>query len=385
MPESKWPYRLLAPGPVPVPPTVLKAMGEKVLHHRTPEFEKLLRECWSGLKFVFGTKQPVQILAGTGTAAMEAAVVNLLSPGDQALVVVSGKFGERWVEISNRYGIKAHRLDVPWGRPVKLEEFEAALKSHRAVKAVFTQVCETSTATVHPVQKMAQIVARDSAALFIVDAITAVGCMPLPMDEWNLDCVVAGSQKAFMIPTGISFVALSEKAWRAQAQARLPKYYLDLAAEKMANGRGETHFSTPTPLVVGLHLVLSEMQKRGLNAVIERCQALATATREAGAALGLATFSLAPSSSVTALVTPEGVNSAQTRDWLEKERNITIMGGQDHLKGKILRVGHMGYITNDDMKALIQALAESLGQAGSVQNALNVLTNRLQSVEPLFQ
>jgi aspartate aminotransferase-like enzyme len=334
---------------------------------------------------VFGTKQPVQILAGTGTAAMEASVVNLLSPGDQALVVVSGKFGERFNQICSRYGIKVHRLDVAWGKPVNPEEFEAALKSHRAVKAVFSQVCETSTATVHPIQKMAQIVARDSAALFVVDAITAVGCMPLPMDEWNLDCVIAGSQKAFMVPTGLSFIALSEKAWRAQAQSRLPKFYLDLAAEKAANGRGETHFSTPTPLVVGLQVVLREMRHRGLNGVIERCQALAAATREAGAVLGLKTFSEAPSSSVTALTTPEGKNSAQIRDWLEKERNITIMGGQDHLKGKILRVGHMGYITNDDMKALIRALAEVLDQADSVQNAVNVLSNRLHSVEPLFQ
>lgn len=382
--ETKWPYRLLAPGPVPVPPLVLKAMGEKVLHHRTPEFEKILRETWAGLQFVFGTKQTVQILAGTGTSAMEAAVVNLLSPGDQALVVVAGKFGERWAEICTRYGIKVHRLDVPWGQPVKLEEFETFLKSHRAVKAVFSQVCETSTATVHPVQKMAQIVARDSSALFAVDAITAVGCMPLPMDEWNLDCVVAGSQKAFMIPTGLSFIALSEKAWRAQAQSRLPKFYLDLAAEKAANAKGDTHFSSPTPLVIGLHLVLEQMRKNGLNSVIERCQALASATREAGGALGLKTYSEAPSSSVTALVTPEGVNSAHVRDWLEKERNITIMGGQDHLKGKILRVGHMGYITNEDMKALIQALAEVLGKAESVQTALSVLTNRLQSVESLF-
>jgi aspartate aminotransferase-like enzyme len=359
-------------------------MGEKVLHHRTPEFEKILLDCWAGLKFVFGTKQPVQILAGTGSAAMEAAVVNLLSPGDQALVVVSGKFGERFCEICAHYGIKVHRLDVPWGQPVALDEFESALKAHRAVKAVFTQACETSTATVHPIQKMAQIVARDSAALFVVDAITAVGCMPLPMDEWNIDCMIAGSQKAFMIPTGLSFVALSEKAWRVQAQARLPKFYLDLGNEKAANVRGETHFSTPTSLVVGLQVVLQQMQRQGLNAVIERCQALASATREAGAALGLKTFSSAPSSSVTALNT-EGVNSGDLRDWLEKERNITIMGGQDHLKGKIIRVGHMGYILNDDMKALIQALAERLDKAESVQNALNVLTNRLQSVEPLFQ
>lgn len=383
MSESNWPYRLLAPGPVPVPPLVLQAMSDKVLHHRTPEFEKILRDVWAGLKSVFLTKQAVQVIAGTGSAAMEASVCNLLSPGDQVLVVVSGKFGERWAEICERYSIKVHRLDVPWGEPVKLEELEAALKSHRAVKAVFSQVCETSTATVHPIQKMSQLIAKTSQAMFIVDAITAVGCMPLPMDDWNLDCVIAGSQKAFMIPTGLSFIALSERAWKAQAQSRLPKFYFDLDAEKKANSKGETHFSTPTPLIVGLNVVLKQMQSRGLNMVIERCQALSKATRDACAELGLQPFSSSPSASVTALKTPNGVNSAQLRDWLEKERNITIMGGQDHLKGKIIRIGHMGYILNSDMKALIQALAEGVKSEG-VQNAVTVLENQLKSVEPLF-
>lgn len=383
MSENQWPYRLLAPGPVPVPPPVLQAMAGKVLHHRTPEFEKILREVWAGLKTVFATKQPVQIIAGTGSAAMEAAVCNLLSPGDQALVVVSGKFGERWAEMCERYSIKTHRLEVPWGEAVKLEELEAALKSHRAVKVVFSQVCETSTATVHPIQKMSQLIAKSSQAMFAVDAITAVGCMPLPMDDWNLDCVVAGSQKAFMIPTGLSFLAFSERAWKAQSQSRLPKFYLDMAAEKAANAKGDTHFSSPTPLIVGLNLVLKQMQSRGLNAVIERCQVLARATREAGAELGLASFSSAPSNSVTALKTPNGVNSAELRDWLEKERNITIMGGQDHLKGKIIRVGHMGYIQNSDMTALIKALGESVKSEG-VQKALAVLDKQLTSVEPLF-
>lgn len=384
MSPSSWPYRLLAPGPVPVPPLVLQAMSEKVLHHRTPDFEKKLREVWAGLQTVFATKQSVQILAGTGSAAMEAAVVNLLSPGDQALVVVSGKFGERWAEMCERYSIKTHRLDVPWGQAVKLEELEAQLKSHRAIKVVFTQACETSTATVHPVQKMAQIVQKNSHALIAVDAITAAGCMPLPMDAWGLDCVVAGSQKAFMIPTGLSFIALSEKAWKTQAQSKLPKFYLDLAGEKKANDKGETHFSTPTPLIAGLAVVLKKMNSRGLNSVIERCQVLASATREAAAILGLRTFSESPSSSVTALKTPDGVNSAQIRDWLEKERNITIMGGQDHLKGKILRIGHMGHILDSDMVALIQALAEVLNQAEHVQKAVNVLGQQLKTVEPLF-
>ncbi len=391
MTENTYPYRLMAPGPVPVPPPVLQAMSSKVLHHRTPEFEKIIRGAWRGLQTVFSTRQPVQILAGTGTAAMEAAVVNSLSPGDQALVVVSGKFGERFAEICEHYHIKTHRLNVPWGEAVDLQKFEDFLSQHRAVKAVFTQYCETSTATVHPVQKMAQIVSKISQALFVVDAITAVGCMPMNMDDWGLDVVVAGSQKAFMIPTGLSFIALSERAWQAQAQSKLPKFYLDLAAEKKANAKFETHFSTPTSLITGLAMVLKQMESQGLSQVIKRCEALAQATRDAGEILGLKVFSKSPSNSVTALTVPEKVDSSRLRDWLERERNITLMGGQEALKGKIIRIGHMGHVTNEDMVALIKALADGMPQVGgpapkpeNVQKAVDVVNTRLSKVEMLF-
>lgn len=351
---------MLAPGPVPVPPAVMRAMSEKVVHHRTPEFEKVLIEAWAGLQMVFNTKQPVQILTGTGSAAMEAAVVNLLSPDDEALVVVSGKFGERWAEICQRYGVRTHTWKLEWGEPASTGAFTDLLKKHKNVKAVFTQVCETSTATVHPVQEMARLVRQHNPhALFCVDAITAVGCMPLPMDKWQLDAVVAGSQKAFMIPTGLSFIALSEKAWAAQKASRMPKFYLDLASERKANERKESHFSTPTPLVIGLNKVLTQMREQGMEKVMRRCQVLAEATRQAGAKLGLSTFSKAPSSSVTALNIDD---SGKVRDWLEKERNITIMGGQDQLKGKIIRVGHMGDVRDEDMAALFTALGEYLNK-----------------------
>lgn len=355
MPESRLPYRLLAPGPVPVPAAARRALSAKVIHHRTPEFEKILVEAWAGLQMVFATRQPVQILAGTGTSAMEAAVANLLSPGDEAVVVVSGKFGERWAEICERYGVRAHRLNLAWGEAADLDQFSKKLAAHPAARAVFTQVCETSTATLHPVREMARATRETGSALFCVDAITACGCLPLPMDEWELDVVVAGSQKAFMIPTGLSFISLSERAWSAQSAARASKFYLDLAAERKANDRRETHFSTPTPLVSALNAVLKRMAEAGMNSVYARCQALAEATRLAGESLGLSVFSKSPSPSVTALVVD---NSGQARDWLERERNITVMGGQDQLKGKILRVGHMGDIRDGDMIALFAALAE---------------------------
>ena len=376
MQDEKWPYRLLAPGPVPVPPQVMRAMSERLIHHRTPAFEKILVETWSQLQMVFGTRQPVMILTGSGTAAMEAAVVNTLSPGDEVLVVVSGKFGERWAEMCERFGAVVRRLTVDWGQAADLATFEGLLSPR--LRAVFTEVCETSTATLHPVREMARLSrARAPEALFAVDAITAVGCMPLPMDEWDLDVVVGGSQKAFMIPPGLAFIALSERAWKAQALARAPKYYLDLAGELAANKKRENHFTIPTPLVIGLHQVLTQMKSVGMERVYRRCEALASGTRAAGRQLGLATFSRAPSPSVTAL---EIADSGKVRDWLERERHITVMGGQDHLKGRILRVGHMGDVRDVDMVALFTALGESLGRGFEP----SALAAELKSAPTLF-
>lgn len=371
MSEQKWPYRLLAPGPVPVPPLVMRRMSEKVIHHRTPEFERVLIDAWAGLQMVFATRQPVQILCGTGSSAMEAAMVNVLSPGDDVLVVVSGKFGERWAEMAERFGARVERWELPWGSALSLDEFRARLRP--GLKAVFTQACETSTATMHPVREMAAAV-RAVGALFCVDAITAVGCCELPMDEWDLDVVVAGSQKAFMIPTGLSFIALSDRAWAAAAKSTLPKFYLDLEGERRANAKKETHFSTPTLLVIGLAAVLDRVREVGLAAVQKRCAVLAQATRET---LGLPVFSQAPANSVTALSVAD---SGSVRDWLERERNITVMGGQDQLKGKILRVGHMGDVRDEDMLALFTALGERLGRTFDS----GALLARLRTVPALF-
>lgn len=381
--KTELPYRLLAPGPVPVPQAVLRAMGEKVLHHRTPQFIAILNQVWAELKTVFATEQPVQIITGTGSAAMEAAVVNTLSPGDEALVVVSGKFGERWAEMCEKLGVKTHRWNVKWGEALDVGKFTTKLKAHPKVKTVFSQVCETSTATVHPIREMAVAVRKTlPQALFAVDAITAVGCMTLPMDEWDLDVVVAGSQKAFMIPTGLSFISMSERAWKAQAKAKLGKYYFDLATEKKHNAKGDSQFSLPTPLVVGLGVVLEQVHKVGLERLHRRCWTLSEATRSCGEILGLKVYSHSPSASVTALST--STDSAKIRDWLEKERNITIMGGQDQLKGKILRIGHMGDVRNEDMAALFEALCENLGKKSAYKLLKPELDRQLKLVEPLF-
>ncbi len=378
------PYRLLAPGPVPVPSQVMLAMGEKVLHHRTPQFAQILGQVWADLKTVFATEQPVQLITGTGSAAMEAAVVNTLKTGDQALVVVSGKFGERWAEMCERYSVETIRWNIPWGAHLDIQGFSEQLKKNPGIKVVFTQVCETSTATLHPIEKMAQLVRQVLPnAIFAVDAITAAGCMPLPMDKWGIDVMVAGSQKALMIPTGLSFIALSERAWKAQSTSTSGKFYFDLAKERSANAKGDSQFSVPTPLVVGLAVVLNQLKSSGgLERMWKRCECLASVTREVGVELGLGVYSESPSPSVTALTTPS--DSTVIRDWLETERNITIMGGQDQLKGKIIRVGHMGDVRDEDMLALFEALAEKLGQQSKWVAIQSSIAKQLKTAVPLF-
>ncbi len=356
-------YRLLAPGPVPIPERVLKTLSEPALHHRTPLFTKYLEYSFEMLKTVFETKEPVLIHSSTGSGAMESAVVNTLNPKDKVLVLVGGKFGERWVEICKRYGLSVVELHVEWGKSVSLDLFEKELKSHSDLKAVFVQACETSTATSFPVQKIAQLTRNFTDALVIVDAITAMGCMDLLMDEWGLDVVIAGSQKAFMLPTGLALIGLSKRAQEASKTSLLPKFYFDWQSELKTYPK-TTHFSTPNSLVVALAEVLKIFEEVGMDVVKKRCEALSLATRKAGESIGLKTFSSSPSSSVTALRLPGEIGGEKLRNWLEKEKNITIMGGQDQLKNKILRIGHMGAITNEDMKVLFNSLVEGLEHEG---------------------
>lgn len=343
-----------------MPPEVLSALALPMRHHRTPEFIAVLERVKIGLQWFFCTKQPVLVLTSTGSGAMEAALVNTLSPGDEILCIVSGKFGERWAEMATRFGIQVHRIDVPWGAQLDLSAVKEKLKSLPALKAVLIQAVETSTATQNPVREVAQITQENSDALIIVDAITGLGAMDLPMDAWGLDVVIGGSQKAFMLPTGLSFIALSEKAWGANAKAKTPRYYFDLLQEKNAQGKGQTYFSTANSHIVGLDMVLFRFQGNGLEWIRNRCEVLAEATREGAKALGLSVFSQSPAASVTAIALPASVDGAALRDHLESTYNVTVMGGQDHLAGKIIRLGHLGYITDGDAIAGVELLGQSL-------------------------
>lgn len=353
-------YRLLTPGPVPLPTEVLNALAQPILHHRTPEFEAILQRVWAGLKWIFETEQQVMMLTSTGSGAMEAALVNTLSPGDSVLAVINGKFGERWADMAERFGAIVTRIQVPWGESVQIAQLQSELKKTGDYKALLVQAVETSTATQNPIFEIGQLLKNHPQCLFMVDAITGLGAMTLPMDQWGIDVMVAGSQKAFMLPTGLSFIALSDKAWQAQKHAKMPRYYFDLELELKANKKGQTYFSSANSHTVALDVVFQRFIKRGKNLIKARCEILAEATRAAGQALGLKVYSKSPAVSVTALELPVSVDGQKLRDHLEKKYFVTFMGGQDQLQGKILRIGHLGYITDEDMRAGFTSLAESL-------------------------
>lgn len=364
-------YQLLAPGPVQLHPEVQRILGLPMIHHRTPEFDLIFKRVLAGLKHVFGTTQDVFLHASTGSGGMESLLVNTLSPGDRVLVIVSGKFGERWAEMGRAYGLTVHTIDVPWGEAVAPHHVADFLRAHPDTKAVFTQACETSTAVLHPIRELAALT-KPISTLLLVDGITAVGVLPLPMDEWGIDGLVAGSQKAFMLPTGLSFVSLSAKAWKAVETSRLPKYYFDLKREREANRRGETFFSSAVPLIRALDWVLDTLQKQGLESQYHSIERRAQATRTFAALVGLQVYSQSPSPSLTALKMPTGIDSQKVRAELETRHGITVMGGQDQLKGKVLRIGHMGAISDEDQLRLFEKLMDVLAAAPGAEAIPNL-------------
>jgi len=354
---------LLAPGPVQLHPEVQKILAQPMIHHRTPEFDQILKNVLTQLRFFFQTSQPVFMHTSTGSGAMESALVNVLSPGDEVLAIVSGKFGERWADMAEVYGAKVLRHNVPWGHAVNCAEIEALLNEHKNIKHVLCQACETSTATAHDIKKLGELVQK-TPALFIVDGITAVGAYELPMDLWHIDVLVAGSQKAVMLPTGLSLISLSQKAWAVAEKARTPRFYFDLRRELKANQNGETLFSAPVPLVKALNYVLGRIEEIGLEKHFSQLRRRAQCTREVARLMGLTLYSRSPSDSVTALNVPAGFDGVKLREHLEKKYLLTIMGGQDEAKGKILRIGHMGYITDQHLIETMHRLALALVDFG---------------------
>lgn len=353
---------LLTPGPVPLHPEVQAALALDMIHHRTPEFDAILARVLRQLSRVFETQQPVMALSSTGSGGMEALLVNTLSPGDLVLSVDSGKFGERWAEMAKNFGARVETLKVDWGHAVKVGEVAGFLKQNPETKAVLCQACETSTGTLHPIRELGELI-HHTEALFLVDGITAVGALPLPMDQWHIDGLVGGSQKAFMLPTGMSFVSLSKKAWQAQKRARMPRFYFDLQKELAANQKGETYFSSNVTLIRALDISLRWiLDQCGLQEHLLSIERRAVFTRRYAHEMGLQIFTQAPSNSLTAIRVPEGIDGQALRLRLEEKYRVTVMGGQDQLKGKVLRIGHMGYLPWHNLQKFFDALPQAISE-----------------------
>lgn len=349
----------MTPGPVPLPPEVLDVLALPMEHHRTPQFVALFGRVLENLKRVFETSERVFVQTSTGSGGLESALVNCLSPGDHILAIVSGKFGERWADMAEAFGINVTRLQVEWGKTVKVRDVEAKLKSHTDIKAVITQACETSTGVLHPVRELAQVT-RAHQAVLMVDAITALGASTLPMDEWGIDVVIGGSQKAFMLPTGLSFISFSKKAWALTESSKCPKFYFNIREERRANEAGESLFSTSVTHIRALDLVLNIFLRHGMHKVRERIQTLSKATILGAREMGLVAFSETPAPAVTALSMPSGIDSQKVRAHMETTSHVIVMGGQDQLKGKIIRIGNMGAISDNDLLQTLRALADGI-------------------------
>ncbi len=359
--------RLFTPGPVPVPDRVRLAMAAPILHHRQADFLPLFETCRTGLQRIFQTSEPVLVLASSGTGAMEAAVSNFLSPGDHALVVCGGKFGERWAEICEAFGVETTCIDVPWGEGVDPAAVEAAIRERPEIRAVYLQASETSTAACHPVKEVAEAVrACGGDRLVVVDAITAIGVYDVPMDAWGLDVVVSGSQKAFMLPPGLAFLGLSERARHFAGSASNPRYYFDLAKELKNQPNDQTAYTPAVTLLVGLAEALRViLDEEGLEATWARTESIAHATREAMLAMGLRLLSpTAPSPACTAVYVPDGIDGPSLRKVLRDELGINVADGQGKLKGKIFRVAHLGYYDRFDAVTAVAAVEMALARLG---------------------
>ncbi|MDP2999061.1 MAG: alanine--glyoxylate aminotransferase family protein [Bryobacterales bacterium] len=356
--------RLLTPGPTPLYPPALHAMMASDIHHRTEDFRVLYRETLTDLKQVLGTSNDVLILVASGTGAMEASVSNLFSRGEKVIVCYAGKFGERWLEITKAFGLNAIPLKAEYGDVVTPERLAAALEADPDVKGVFIQASETSTGAAHDIQAMAGIIAK-TPAIFVIDAITGLGTMPLDIDGWGLDVVIGGSQKAFMIPPGLAFISVGAKAWKKGETSDLPRYYFDLKKEKKNADKGESAYTPNTSLILALNAALKYIKSVGMDKLVANAQLLAAATRAAVTELGLELFCpLSPAASVTAVKAPAGMDSGVIVKGFRTRFGAVIANGQGSMKGQIFRIAHLGYFDFADVFAIVAALEIILAAEG---------------------
>lgn len=355
----------MTPGPCPVPPEVGLALARPVIHHRSDEFHVIHEEVTRGLRRLFGTAGDVFITAGSGTAAMESAVVNTLSPGDPAIVIRGGKFAERWQAICEAFGARVIPIEVDWGRAVEPERVRAELAENAGAGAVFATLFETSTAVKTDIESLARIT-RESDSILVVDAISSLGCAEFRMDDWGVDVAVAAGQKGLMVPTGLALAAVNgPKAWAAVERSTMPKYYFDWKAARAAADRHETAWSAPASLIAGLRESIGLILEEGLDNVIVRHARLARACRAGVTALGLELLAPdAPAEGLTGIRVPEGISAEDLRDRMERACGVQVAGGQQRLKGKVIRIAHMGYADGFDVIAAVAALEMALAALG---------------------
>ncbi|MDP2755090.1 MAG: alanine--glyoxylate aminotransferase family protein [Nitrospirota bacterium] len=341
---------LFAPGPTPVPSEVLLEMAMPIIHHRSPDFFPVLDSVKKGLQWLYQTKNDVLILCSTGTGGMVGAVNNFFNHGDRVLVINGGKFGERWTEICQAYGLQVEEIIVEWGYAVKPDIVEKRLKKGKDIKGVFVQASETSTGVYHDIKALASIIKKYEDTLFIVDAISALVAHDLRTDEWGIDIMVAGSQKGVMLPPGLAFVSVSEKAWAKAEKSKLPKFYFNFKKERQTLAKNQTNFTSPVTLIIGLNASLKMLKAEGLKNVFKRHERLANVTRKAVQALGLELYSKeSPSNSVTAILAPPGIDGQAVYKNLREKYGITAAGGQGKARGKIFRIAHLGYSDRFDV------------------------------------
>jgi aspartate aminotransferase-like enzyme len=364
---------LMIPGPTPVPETVLLAMGRHPIGHRSADFQKIVKRTTAQLKWLHQTSGDVLALTGSGTAAMEAGIINVLSKGDRVLCGDNGKFGERWVKVAKAYGLDVQVIKADWGQPLDPEAFRAALEADtgKAIRAVILTHSETSTGVINNLQTIAGHVRAHGTALTIADCVTSLGATNVPMDEWGLDVVGSGSQKGYMMPPGLAFVAMGERAWTAYERSDLPKFYLDLGKYRKSAAADSNPFTPAINLYFALEASLEIMQAEGLEAIFARHDRHRRATQAAMKAIGLPLYAAEGygSPAITA-VAPEGIDAEALRKKVKDRFDILLAGGQDHLKGKVFRIGHLGFVCDRDVITAVAAIEATLQELGLAKAAI---------------